>query len=207
MGINLFTNYYVDKSLPRQKEIDLCVRNNLNNPLINFILIESQDRLKYDDYFRVVNNYTGSDDINIIANLDIYFDSTVQLVQQLPSKHAYALGRWDLKADGTIKHSNRCDSQDAWVFKGTINKVMGDFNLGLCGCDNRLAYELHAAGYTVINPSLSIKAIHAHASDIRNYKVKGRQRKQFQVPPPYATVHPTELSKLGKLTIQRNKAT
>lgn len=53
-------------------------------------------------------------------------------------------------------------------------------------CDNRLAYEIQKSGYNIINPSLSIKLVHLHKEDNRNYK----RTKENTVDPPYLTLQP-----------------
>ena len=51
--INLFTNYYIDKNSDRQKEIDLCLAKNLSNKLLNVVVLDSQARLTYKDFFSI----------------------------------------------------------------------------------------------------------------------------------------------------------
>ncbi len=186
--INLFINYYVDKSAERQAEIDLCLINNLNNKLLNVVVLENQNRLKYNDYFKIINDYADVEDINIISNSDIYFDESIGLVSKLQLNQVFALARWDLLADGTVQHFNRKDSQDCWIFRGKINReINGDFYLGYRGCDNRIAHEFLAVGYKVSNPSLDIKSYHVHNTNIRNYTTTSAE---FLVPGPYLTIAP-----------------
>ena len=190
MNINVFANYYEDKNTKRRGELETCMQNNINNPHINFIPITSQIRITFNDFFNICNNYSDKDDISIVANLDIYFDETIALARSMMPGTFWSLGRWDYKKSGAIIHSNRPDSQDAWVIKGHFKKINANFTMGKCGCDNRLAYEAKKAGYVVVNPSKSVKAIHMHISNIRNYK---RRKKQDVVPGPYHTITPTEL--------------
>jgi hypothetical protein len=192
--INLFVNYYEEQKAERRKEFDLCMRRNSSNPIINFIPLESPNRIKYSEFFKTINSYTTDVDINIISNLDIYLDETISLVQNMNHNEAFALGRWDINKQGTVQFHERVDSQDTWVFKGTIRNINGDFCLGYVGCDNRIAHEMCVAGYKVSNPSRTIKAFHVHGSGIRNYKLTKNNRKQIEVPPPYRTIPPTEWS-------------
>jgi hypothetical protein len=192
--INLFVNYYEEEKVERRQEFDLCMRRNLENPFINFIPIESSIRLKYSDFFKIINKYTAVGDINIIANLDIYFDESIALVNDMNSREAFALCRWSTSKQGTIQFENRIESQDAWIFKGTIRNIHGDFCLGHIGCDNRIAHEIFAAGYKASNPSMSVKIVHVHSSNIRNYKLTRTNRKSIEVPPPYRTIEPSNWS-------------
>lgn len=184
--INLFFNYYKDANSNRQAELDKCVSKNFDNKLINCVMFESQNRLKYSDYFKFINSYTSGDDVNIVSNLDIYFDETVSLCNKIRPTEFYIMGRWDVDRLGNARHANRPDSQDAWIFRGKIN-IEADFYLGLPGCDNRLAYEAKKAGYKVTNPSVSIKIYHLHISGVRNHSRKDN------VPGPYYTLMPSAL--------------
>lgn len=195
MNINVFSNYYNDPSQKRREELNKCIRHNQNNIYLNVVLIESDNRMKYDEFFKIVNEYTLVDDINIISNLDIYFDQSVELLKNMSDDEAFALGRWELTKDGNIKFANRHDSQDAWVFKGHIRNVLGDFYLGHPGCDNRVAHEIGCAGYRLSNPAKTIRAIHVHTSNIRNYATRGKKRKAVSVKGPYKTISPTEWTK------------
>jgi hypothetical protein len=185
--IRLFYNYYEDKNPVRKKEIDMCLQKNLDNKLMTTIIIESASKPTYDSFFKQINKVTGPDDINIICNSDIFFDETIAHVASIKDKEVYALLRWEWFNPNHITHSDRPDSQDTWIFKGKMENVVGNFTLGVRGCDNRIAYEFMAAGYTVSNPSRTIKTYHVHNSGIRNYTMAD------VVPPPYHTLGPTSL--------------
>jgi len=187
--INVFANYYYEKNILRRKEIDQCIINNLINKNINYILINSNDRMKYNDFFNIINSYTGSNDINILCNLDIYFDDTVIKVKNIQEFQFYCLSRWEVRGNN-IDFSNRPDSQDVWIFKGKCKPINGDFYLGWAGCDNRIAHEAQTAGYQVSNPSIDIKTYHIHNSNLRNYRVGDRST---TVPEPYLTLQPCQL--------------
>jgi hypothetical protein len=188
--IRLFFNYYEDKNVTRKKEIDLCLHKNTQNPLVNLIVIESQDKLTYSYFFQRINTITNDNDINIICNSDIFLDETISLAEEhLQKKHPkemYALSRWDWN-NGKPAHFHRQDSQDTWIVRGKVQQVYGDFTLGKSGCDNRIAHEFKKAGYIVSNPSRSIKTYHVHASGIRNYS----RNRNDAVPGPYFTIDPS----------------
>ena len=82
---------------------------------------------------------------------------------------------------------DRKDSQDVWVFNGLVKANIGDYYLGIAGCDNKLAFELKTARYTVLNPSKTIHAIHLHSSNYRTYDPKKT------VPQPYHFIFPHKL--------------
>jgi len=185
--IRLFYNYYEDKNPNRKREIDFCLQKNLANKLITTVIIETPSKPSYNFFFEQINKITAPDDINIICNSDIFFDETIEHALKIKEKEMYALLRWEWHNPQYITFHERPDSQDTWIVKGKVENVKGDFTLGIRGCDNRIAYEFQAAGYTVINPAKSIKSYHVHNSMIRNYTMAD------VVPPPYHTLMPTAL--------------
>ena len=203
----LVTTYYKDKVKERDDEFITCLRANADNKEIDNIIVlvdkgtefpfehykitwrYVDKRPTYNSFFDIANTVRYG--ISIIANTDIYFDDyNIGLIKSSIKKdECYALSRWDVQTKGDSIHYNHRDSQDAWIFKGEIRGVHGDFFIGKPGCDNRIAHEISEAGYTVINPSKTIKSFHLHISGIRNYK-----RVEAEViPPPYKLVSPTYL--------------
>jgi hypothetical protein len=170
--IRLLYNYYEDKNPARKKEIDFCLQKNLENNYLNMVIIESAEKLTYDFFFNRINELTGPDDINIICNSDIFFDDTIRLASHLPPRKAYALSRWDFINPQHSNLFNREDSQDTWIIRGPAKHIVGNFTLGMKGCDNRIAFELQQAGYHPTNPAHSIKTHHVHNSNVRNYSHK-----------------------------------
>jgi hypothetical protein len=183
--VNLFTSIYTDKSLIRQKELIYCLNKNIDNPHINkiylfvdgFVELPESDKLvtiefqrpTYRDFFNLIDRTVASrEDISIVANTDIYFNHTLNGLT-LYERQCIALSRWDDEIGGLKLHNERF-SQDVWIFKGKMRNVnFCDFYLGIPGCDNRIAYELHSAGYAMFNPATRIQAIHYHRSDLHNY--------------------------------------
>lgn len=133
----------------------------------------------------------GAADITILANADIEFPrETIDLLRHVDlGNHAFALTRWNPEPDGTLKlqHPHPRGSQDCWIFQGPPKDVRADFTMGRPGCDNRFAKELDLAGYDVRNPSLTLKTIHRHTSEVRNYT------RADVVERPYLLVEPCEL--------------
>jgi|LakMenEpi03Aug12_release.lakeMendotaPanAssembly.Ray.scaffolds.fasta_scaffold818034_2 hypothetical protein len=183
--INLFTSIYTDKSPIRQKELIYCLNKNIENQLIDkiylfvdgFVELPESDKLvtiefqrpTYRDFFNLIDRtVTSRNDISMVANTDIYFNHTLSQLT-LNERQCIALSRWDDKIGGLKLHNERF-SQDVWIFRGKMRNVnFCDFYLGIPGCDNRIAYELHSAGYALYNPATRIQAIHYHRSDLHNY--------------------------------------
>lgn len=187
----LLINYYIDKNRTRQAELLKCLEKNIANPLIdNIVVFHEADvippesikiisvvhkrRPSYQQFFEYGNNFSG---VKILSNSDIYFDETLVFANKIKTGQVYALTRWD---EG-IKHRfyGKINSQDVWIWRGSLH-VPADFSLGVPGCDNSIAYLLHAAGYELSNPSLSIQCIHIHQSQIRHYNEKDK------INPPWA---------------------
>lgn len=121
--------------------------------------------------------------VNIVANSDIYFESLPVLPK---SNQVFALTRYEVKKNGPIIFVNRSDCQDSWLFRGKIQiPKFADFWPGLPGCDNRIAAELKAIGYDILNPSLTIKTFHLHEGD-KSYDGSRKVNR------PYHFIKPTE---------------
>lgn len=202
--MNLYISHYTDSNPRRNAELLVCLEKNiackeikkiyavcqdetesamLNNKKIEVIMIKG--RPTYNMFFEIIKKTSSPTDWNIIANSDIYFDSTItQISRYNKPKTCIALTRWEVNNNGSIHFLNRADSQDSWVFVGHPN-VNGDFYMGQPGCDNVIADRFAKAGYHVINPSRTIKTYHVHLSNVRNYNVNNRLR------PPYKLIQPT----------------
>jgi len=182
--IRLFTSCYPEKKPDRLSELTLALERNCQLPEIDSVCVflegiehpwvESSKlnersithRPTYTDFFGWASELVSADnDVSIIANSDIYFDSSLSaLARNLMPNQCAALSRWDVQPDGTSRLFDRNDSQDAWVFRGKIRPIVPDFCMGIPRCDNRMLYELRAAGYEVINPAFSVKVFHLHAA-------------------------------------------
>jgi len=134
----------------------------------------------------------GPNEITVLANADIAFDSTIRLAKShMQPGEAWALSRWER---GKLYDCR--GSQDAWVFNGLIPPMDDprlDFPLGTPGIDNALVDIMRKAGLTVTNPSRTVRNWHEHASGVRNYLDATGQVKA-RVPPPYQFVEPTTLA-------------
>jgi hypothetical protein len=155
----LFVNWFDHPNPARAAEFDKCLKRNFQ---VFERVVVLKGRPTFQDFFREF-----APGINIIANLDIYFDETIELANP-DSLEVYALTRHEELPDGRIvtfadRHYGHPGeySQDAWIF-GEKPDIFADFCIGQRGCDNHLAYLLHEAGYRVTNPSMDIRAIHLH---------------------------------------------
>lgn len=145
------------------------------------------------------------DRVNVIANSDIYFE---RLAHIPPQGHVWALSRYDIDPTGAAVLWDHRDSQDAYIVQGGPHEIDADtvvnnfgvvrpFVQGLAGCDNRLMFVLRKAGFTVSNPSKTIRSYHLHLSQYRSYlDTNGPGRggdKIERIPPPYEFCTPHTL--------------
>jgi hypothetical protein len=207
--IRLFTTAYPEAASARRAELLECLRRNVACAAISeiCILVEGDvdflpdspktrtrtvgARPTYNDFFSWIAEAAAVDDLSIIANSDIWFDESITVANRVVgSGDCFALARW---SDGRLFDRN--DSQDAWIFRGRINGVRGDFPIGVPRCDNRLLYELQEAGYRVTNPAFSIRAHHLHAGHRPAYSAENTG--DF-VAPPYRYTWPDNLWSLPR---------
>lgn len=181
--INLFTSYYKDTNEKRQTELDFCLNYNRNSMIFDNVIVVEDKRPTFKDLFELTKQYPN--DINVITNSDIFFTESIFQCKLLQPNQCFALSRWDYQQGGTIKHFDAKDAQDTWVFNGVANVNGGDFFMGIPGCDNRIAYEIKNSGYNISNPSKSIKSVHLHLSEVRNYN-----RNIHKVEQPYLMLPP-----------------
>jgi hypothetical protein len=204
----LYTSYYHDKNAERQKELLHCLTVNVENkdidevvlfiegkaaeyPELTFkkVTIIEAPRPRFKDFFDVINVFASDNDISIIANSDIYFDRTIRYIKLIDMDNTcLALSRHHYYSKDRIELHNEAWSQDVWIFKGKVKPMnYSEFHLGIPGTDNRIAYEIGLAGYKLLNPSKSIRCIHFHMSEVRNYYHLGKIQK------PYMSVPVTDI--------------
>ena len=200
--IRLFVNQFKSKDDYRNKEFEKCLEiNSLNKDIDKIVLLKCDNRLTYDDFFQEINKSAKEEDISIIANLDIYLGNNFKrYLKGMERKVCYALSRWETNF-GTSLFLRGEDSQDTWIFKGNIEGVYGYFNIGTLGCDNKLVYELRKAGYTVLNPSKTIKTFHIHSGQLPN---NAHHDFSLRISPPYEFVTPEELKPFLSIVTRRH---
>jgi len=209
MRTNLFQSWFISPNEERNLEFEFCLKKNLENPIIDKIFLFTQledipiehekiqridfnGRPLYQDFFKFINELRDHGAFSIIANLDIYFDETLELIKFSDVRTVLALTRYDVINHLENRFFSRSDSQDSWIFFGPIKaNIKSNFPLGIRGCDNRIAAELMRAGYRVLNPSLSIRSFHLHRSGFRSPDYKA-----IKIDPPYQRLNPCEINYL-----------
>lgn len=122
----------------------------------------------------------------ILANTDIFFNDTLKklICYCNPSiSQAICLGRYEYSKK--YRNLGQCKmagvtrlgySQDAWIFHSSkMPNITGVFNqklqfeLGVPGCDNRIAHLMFDMGLRIVNPMKAIHSYHLHSENGRNY--------------------------------------
>lgn len=194
--INVFFPYYQCGDKDRQKEIDLCLRKNAENELIDKLFVVIDDdcdcpiknsniqvinidcRLTYKYWIELTHRFCTSG-ISLLCNSDIYFDESLSKVKQVltSSKQFLALSRWELLGDSLSKHPNPHWSQDCWGLRvgeefspSFLHQL--DFPMGVPRCDNKIAYLFATQGWQIFNPVDDLRSIHVHETQMRTYHKK-----------------------------------
>lgn len=207
--IRLFTTFFDTDEPVRRREFEACLRRNVACAALDEVIVLNEggcipvdlaesvtclpisNRPAYGDFFRRINAVAKPADISIVANSDIFYDDSIRVLDHIVRPDScLALSRWDVHENGGAELFDRNDSQDTWVFRGTVRNMNADFCLGVPRCDNRLIYELQEAGYRVLNPSFSVRSYHLHAGERVEYST---ERLAWYVDPPYRYVWPHNL--------------
>ena len=131
-------------------------------------------RATYAEYFEYANNL-GPGKVCVLSNADIYFDHTLERLSLVDMDKTFViLAKWN----DNLLHSP-ADSQDSWIFKTPVRRMLSNWTLGVPGCENRIAFEAKAVGYEILNPAWSIRAHHCHASNIRSWTQDDRLVGQY----------------------------
>ena len=139
-SIWLLTQYFVHKTSKRAREIRQCLKNNLQNPYLDRIVLLNEEDLKYEwssmrgadkveqvllghrltyaDLLRYTLEHVPANTIVVFSNADIYCNETLQHLYSVSMKdNLFALLRYDERAgpDDLVLFGPRPDSQDAWI--------------------------------------------------------------------------------------------
>ena len=131
----LYTTYYKEDNNYRKNEFLTCLKINISNTAISKIIVFNEGesiaylgpyrieeifidkRPTYQDFINYINANSNQEDVQIIANTDIYFDKNIEVLKHINLKDTcLALSRWDTTDTIRPKLYNRNDSQDVWVF-------------------------------------------------------------------------------------------
>ncbi len=209
--ITLFTPYFKARSTHRQRELDECLRRNLDLPLIDRVVLLVDDgaeppvasrklqvhaldqRPSYRDWLELTEKEAPGT-CAILANSDIYFDGSLEQLPELlcGADCLLALSRWERGAVTPERHPNPHWSQDTWAVRSRPDypdalKQRLDIRLGVPRCDNKVAYVFATAGWRLKNPIDLVRSYHVQASAERSYDKRG----DTTILGGVAYVHPT----------------
>jgi hypothetical protein len=194
----LIQQYYQAPKARRQKEIKKCLLQNSLCPYVDTILLLNeadysdeypksskiqqeiiQKRLTYADVIRTIQTNVPENAYVVFANSDIYLDPSWRDLWSLDLSSTFlSLLRYEEPADAAEEpqlFGPRADSQDTWVVSAAAVKARTwdwnalDFPFGKAGCDNAINLEMLRKKFVVANPSLSLRTIHCHSSQVRTY--------------------------------------
>jgi hypothetical protein len=212
------TQYYNPANTKRAKEIDKCLKMNVECKYIDKIILLNESslklpiesnkikqynigsRLSFYDVFQWIYKDAPEDALICIANSDIHLDDSWRTLWSINMESTFfALLRWDVQEDGSSPKlfGPRADSQDTWVVSAKAVKDRKwdwdalKFPFGQGGCDNAITIEMLKQKFLVINPCMSLITHHVHSSKYRTYDPANIVKK-----PTFMYVNPSGLHDL-----------
>jgi hypothetical protein len=205
ININIFKKIFLINEREYTKE-ELELNDNQMTNVIQIIFTNQNlgQRMKYIHPFLLIELQKIKGYI-LISNSDIFFDNTLLNIRRTSlsiQKSIYALLRFEFEFNNLNQNLSfedkktqsklfgpRPDSQDTWIFHTNFipskqEIIKCNFELGIPGCDNSIAYLFHSFGYQIYNEPFIIKTYHYHTTNIRNYTSEN------PIKPPYMLVKP-----------------
>jgi len=219
----LIQQYYTPPNTQRSKELYKCLKKNIENPLIDSIIVfvESKadvlppdpkgkltrvimkTRITYRDCIETIQTRVGRGHLVAFANTDIYLDETWRSIWAVDLHDTFAaILRWEegVKGEPAKPFGPRDDSQDTWLIHSdsVADRIwpLEKFNIafGKAGCDNAILVEFLRMKFKIVNPGLSLRTIHVHASEYRTY-----DKTDIVDRPIYMNADPTGIHELNPL--------
>lgn len=182
---------------PRREELDLAMRRNLENPLVEkvvslgekgfvsfehskLVVIRQNERATFEDFFKVAMGLE-SDKMVAIMNTDCYIGEGWEGLQ-LTHSQAVCLTRWE-QGDPPAVHPyiDPETSHDCWVFRTPLRDIQqADIYLGTLGCDGGIAKSLENAGYSLLNPLWQVQLVHVDMVSNKNPLARKPGGRQFK---------------------------
>jgi hypothetical protein len=133
--LNYFDNIYIIKS----KNVSIPFQSN------KFKIIEQKENRTTYQFIFDLQEAQNLNDINVLANSDIFFDDTIGLIDdKINEEIAIGLSRWYLPNDIMylkpgfhIDGKAAPESNDVWIWKGKCKVNNGNFPIGYYACDGR----------------------------------------------------------------------
>lgn len=179
---------FYDTSRDREtqsKKILLFLKSKASKITITY----TKGRSSFKDCFDLANErYSGKK--TVVANADIYFDETLRSLEKVSlDGKFFVLTRWNVLSDGQkeLEFTGFLPgelSQDVWMFSSPIRNIRGahEVLLGTHYCETRILEKIIAAGLSVSNPCLTIRANHLHMSPVRSWSPQKGPARIIRVP-------------------------
>ena len=155
----LITQIYNNNKV-RYNEMIKALKLNCKNRIINKIILLNEKKLNLDSIspkikqiiigkrltykiaFDYSNNNFDENNIIILANSDIWFDNSIEIINRCNMVNkVFALSRYDFTPNKDYVFFNNFKSQDCWIYQNPIKlQFPHNFYLGYPGCDNRIAW-------------------------------------------------------------------
>jgi len=213
----LISQYYIPSKRQRAKEIDHCLKKNLECKYIDKVVLLNEEiyelpvnkkivqikvngRLTFKTVVKWIYDSAPHDALIVIANSDIHLDDTWHNLWSVKMDDIFiSLLRWDEQENGVepVLFGPRADSQDSWVISASSVKRRTwdwstlDFPFGQGGCDNAFSAEMLRQKFRVVNPCMNLVTHHVHMSNYRTYDPKDVVTKDL-----YVYVNPTGIHDL-----------
>jgi hypothetical protein len=178
----------------RNIELANCIRANISNPEIDTFHILSEDhgvisifpdrtiplvsRPTYSDWLRFASTLPEGD-IALLANSDILLENGLNQIKNVFDRNdkllvAATRHEFDYNKHIVSPHPNPKCSQDVWAFRVNASHISDlidscDVQIGVQGCDNRIAFIFSDIGFSIINPYFFVQFIHYHKSGKKVY--------------------------------------
>ena len=184
----LIVQYYNDSNPERQKELDTCIQQNLNNPLFKRVINLSENgvqipeniknhskyfeynigkRITYQDVIDYCNQELEYETV-IFGNLDIIFTNQTELT--VSKNEVVALSRVE---NNNYNLFMSMSSQDSWMMVPPLKIENCDFEVGSLGCDNAFADRVMKSRLKILNRGT--KFLNIHLDQVRNQEQKQKQ--------------------------------
>lgn len=219
----LIQQYYKPKEARRARELYKCLKKNLECEYIDTIILylESKDvelppdpfkkliklplksRITFADCIQTIQKHVKPGHLVAFANTDIYLESSWKALWSVDIHDIFfALLRWEEGVDGAepTLFGPRADSQDTWVIHSdsvldrTWDLKALNIPFGQAGCDNSICVEFLRKKFKIVNPASSLKTIHVHQSEVRNYDPRNIVDR-----PTYMFIEPSGLHELNPI--------
>lgn len=231
--IVLLMQYYLPKCEKRNKEILCAINKNIKNNFIDKVVLfvefhpnnksyilnilkenlidskklilnlNSNKRITFLDAMGYVKKNSDSNTVYLLANVDCYFNSSVELLRYINFKNGKlitCITRKDISLNGTLKWSKEppvfsdeyifgksnvndksswvdidYNSNDAWAFTGEINPFNCNYPLGTWNCEYYLTEDGIKNDIIFRNITLYVDCIHIHNTTFRSHKMIDNQ--------------------------------